>query len=295
MNKIGSYVNGNTIVFMYDDGTKERYTKDGEKPQLEYPESIDLKITNKCDMGCEMCAECSTLNGPHANLDNPLLKTLKPYTELAIGGGNPLEHPDLDRFLTDMKVQKVICNITVNVKHFMDNTELLKTYINDGLIHGLGISLPNDIPDGFFEAVKEFPTAVIHTIAGWTPLSVYFQLMNRGLNLLILGFKMKGRGRDVVSRQVTDYIKQFKDLVWQMIPCFKGIAFDNLAVEQLSIADMVSPDDYEKLYMGKDGEFTMYIDLVTNKYGKSSTHAMIDILYDVDSSDVSTLFRSLQE
>ena len=286
MNKISSYVNGNTIVFIYDDGTKERYVKDGEEPRPQYPESIDLKITNRCNMGCKMCAECSHPNGEHADLSNPILKTIHPYTELAIGGGNPLEHPDLDRFLTDMKAQKVICNLTVNVKHFMDNVDLLKMYSDNGLIHGLGISLPDSIPDGFFAAAKQFSNAVIHTIAGWTPFKTYFGLANKNLNLLILGYKLKGCGRNCWSDDIADNIKKLSALLPDMFGSYKTIAFDNLAVNQLGVQNIISEEEFDKLYMGNDGEYTMYIDLVTNNFAKSSTH----VLSPIDASSIDKLF-----
>ena len=125
MSKIlGTYVNGNTIVVMHEDGTKERYIRDGEKAAPEFPESMDLKITNRCDLGCPRCAECSSPDGQHADLRHPIFDTIKPYTELAIGGGNPLEHPDLVWFMLKMQKKKVICNLTINVVHFMrDDTQ----------------------------------------------------------------------------------------------------------------------------------------------------------------------------
>ena len=97
---IAKYTNGNYKVQILSDGTKIRYTKDNAfKP--EFPESIDVKITDYCDMGCAYCHELSTPKGKHANLDILLevLKPLLPGTELAIGGGNPLFHPNLLPFL----------------------------------------------------------------------------------------------------------------------------------------------------------------------------------------------------
>lgn len=58
MEILNQYINGNTLVTIYNDGTKIReYNKD---PQPEFPESIDLKITDYCDMGCPYCHESST-------------------------------------------------------------------------------------------------------------------------------------------------------------------------------------------------------------------------------------------
>lgn len=289
--RLGTYVNGNTIVVMYTDGTKIRYVRTGEKPAPEYPESIDIKTTNMCDLGCSFCGECSTPDGKHADLNNPLLDSIKAYTELAIGGGNPLTHPQLEGFLWYMHSRDVICNLTVNAVHFMDNIARLKKMCDRNLIHGLGISVPTAIPDGLIPALKDFPNAVIHTIAGVTPLSVYDHLADHDLNLLILGFKTKGKGMEY-SREhnCPDRMFCLSYSLEDMRPHFKGIAFDNLAVEQLHLRD-IFPDEFDELYMGDDGEFTMYIDLVAGKYGKSSTHP----LRDIDAGTVTELFHKLKE
>ena len=47
---IGEYINGNYTVKIYEDGTKIRETKEDEFISS-FPESIDLKITNRCNMG----------------------------------------------------------------------------------------------------------------------------------------------------------------------------------------------------------------------------------------------------
>ena len=123
-NLLKKYQNGNYEVRIYHDGSKIRLTKAEEFSPL-FPESIDLKITNYCDLGCKMCHEKSSLDGKHALLNHLFLDTLCAGTELAIGGGNPLAHPDLKAFLIRMKSQGVICNLTVNVIHLFQfhNTE----------------------------------------------------------------------------------------------------------------------------------------------------------------------------
>lgn len=293
-NLLGTYVNGNTIVAMYDDGTKVRYTKDGETPAPEYPESMDLKITNCCDLGCPMCAEQSSPDGTHADLNDSLLDSIKPYTELAIGGGNPLAHPDLNNFLHRMQNQSVICNLTVNAVHFLNNIQFLKMLCNQRLIHGLGISVPTAVPDGLIERLKDFPNAVVHTIAGVTPWTVYEALADHDLNLLILGFKAKGNGWKYFYNDALHVTQSVCDLRHNLLNLrhrFKAVAFDNLAVTQLSLRELLSHDEFNELYMGDDGEFTMYIDLVAGKYGKSSTHE----LRDIDAGTVTELFQKLKE
>lgn len=291
---LGTYVNGNTIVVLYNDGTKIRYVREGEVYVPRFPESIDLKITNMCNLGCPMCAEQSSPSGKHSDLfGNILLDSLHPYTELAIGGGNPMEHPDLIPFLHWMRDKKVVCNLTVNVDHFIQNRDLLLDLTKRNLIHGIGISVIDDVPFQFFDAVINFPNAVIHTIAGYTPIGTYKMLQHYDLNLLILGYKLKGRGEKYYyddRTNVSDKIHWLTDNIQSMRGCFKAIAFDNLAVKQLKLSEFLTTEEMDKYYMGDDGEFTMYIDLVTNRFAKSST----DETCEINDTNIDVLFNQVQ-
>ena len=117
-----SYKNGNyTVHFNKDNGTKVRINNLNNLTP-EFPESYDFKICNKCNMGCSFCHENSTPNGEIGDIMNlEFINTLHPYTEIAIGGGNPLEHPDLEAFLIKCKTLNLIPSMTVHQKHFMEN------------------------------------------------------------------------------------------------------------------------------------------------------------------------------
>ena len=52
-----AYKNGNVFIGVKEDGSKIYYTPDGEEPNPIYPETINLKITNKCDIECGYCCE----------------------------------------------------------------------------------------------------------------------------------------------------------------------------------------------------------------------------------------------
>jgi organic radical activating enzyme len=39
--------------------------------------------------------------------------------EIAIGGGNPLSHPDFDDFVVTLSENGTICNVTINEKHWV--------------------------------------------------------------------------------------------------------------------------------------------------------------------------------
>ena len=141
---IGEYINGNYKISIYEDGTRIKETIDpnDDKFIAEFPDSCDMKITNQCDMGCPMCHEASTPDGKHSDilLTSPIIQNLHPYTELAIGGGNPLSHPQLLGFLELLKSKNVIANMTLNYKHFLDNLSTVNYLVENRLIKGIGIS-----------------------------------------------------------------------------------------------------------------------------------------------------------
>ena len=289
------YKNGNTIVEIKNDGTKIRYIPDNVPAKPEYPESIDLKITNKCEKNppCPWCHEQSESNGNFADLNHPLLNSLMPFIELAIGGGDPMTHPDLESFLEKMKKKRVFCNITVHWTSFLENYETLKRWTNEKKIHGLGVSINSTVPSEVIEKLMEFPLAVVHTIIGISGKSVYEQLMDKNLNILLLGYKTFGRG---IKFRTTNSISIAQNAVWlknnlsDFTNHFRVVSFDNLAIEQTDLRNHMTDDMFDQIYMGNDGSFTMYIDLVEEKFAASSTKER----HPINSTEITELFKQVR-
>lgn len=273
------YRNGNYDVFIFDDGTKIRRNNEDELIAA-FPESIDMKISNRCDMGCPQCHEKSVPNGALANLNHPLLDSLHPGTELALGGGNVLEHPELEYFLRRMAAKHIICNMTLHFYHFLANYEYIKYLSDEGLIHGIGISINTTITDDTIEKIKSIPNTVIHTIAGIIPWEGYMKLANHNLKLLILGYKTYGRGikywQDNNDSIATEIVHLTKNLPY-LFQHFSVVSFDNLALEQLDVKSMVDEKTWEQSYMGDDGKYTMYVDLVEERFATSSVSPRMPI------------------
>ena len=153
MNLINKYQNGPVTVEIYDNGTKIREWDDekyGIEPELEFAESLDVKITNFCDMNCAFCHEKSSISGKHGNLAKFMgiieISNLPKGVEMAIGGGNPLDHPDITTFLNYCKEKGLIINMTVNLNHLCKEnyqTQMIQ-YIDQQLVRGIGISITNN-------------------------------------------------------------------------------------------------------------------------------------------------------
>lgn len=269
MNLIGNYQNGNYQVSIYDDGTKIR-GNDLDSLIPCFPENIDLKITDYCDAGCLYCHENSTKEGLHGNLNQPFIETLQPFTELAIGGGNPLDHPNLIPFLKGLKERKIIANLTVNQIHFERNQEYVEMLANENLIYGLGVSMIK-ATDKFCDLISKYPNCIIHTINGVTTKDDFEKLYNKNLKVLVLGYKYLRRGETYYSERVEKNKTELFNNLQNMLSKFSIVSFDNLALEQLEVKRLVSEKYWDSFYMGDDGKYTMYIDLVKGEFSKSST------------------------
>ena len=274
---LASYKNGNTEVTILEDGTKiRRFPESGAV--VEHPESIDLKITDWCDAGCKHCHESSTIKGKHAKFSDiqDMLGHLPPGVEIAIGGGDPFSHPELASILEWLKAKKFISNITVNGAHVEKHRHLITQLRFQGLFLGLGISyvsfLPYVIRDIlYYDKIKlADDNTIIHFIAGVDTINDLAETLKWHKKVLILGYKEWGRGKTIDIDRVNANLKQWR--YWLPSLLASGhFCFDNLALTQLELERRLPSNLWKKHFMGKDGEFTMYVDAVSKRVSVNST------------------------
>ena len=282
------YQNGNYFVSInLDNGTKIRETINPNATEFvaDFPESADVKITNRCPYNCAFCHEGSNINGKHSDaLHSHVWNTFCPYTEVALGGGSVTGYPDLVPLLERLKSLHLIPNITVRQEEFMSNLPLIRKLTDEKLIYGLGISLSNPNQEDFIKTIKEFPNAVIHVINGIVSLTELRKLANNNLKILILGYKEVRKGKILLANSAQNtIINNNKEALYAFLPkiitenWFNVISFDNLAIKQLNPKGrFVSDEDWETIYMGDDGldgeqtSASMYIDLVENEFARNS-------------------------
>jgi hypothetical protein len=269
-NILYSYQNGNTTVTILQDGTKIREYEN--TPIIEHPESMDIKITNYCDLGCKYCHENSTIEGKHADLEKlkEILKVLPAGVELAIGGGNPLSHPELKSFLSWCKTKGFIPNLTVNQQHLSEYPDLILDLIFEGLVYGIGVSITSKNLYSVKSLCKITPHVVFHVIAGVNKIELLDELIQiPKCKVLILGYKTFGRGVNYHSESVENNIKDWYRKLYNYVrKC--TLSFDNLAIEQLNVRRLFTDEGWDKFYMGNDFTFTMYIDAVKQEFAPTS-------------------------
>ena len=306
---IGKYTNGNYNVMLMSDGTKIRYNElDNLTPA--FSESMDVKLTDRCSVGCAFCYEGCTPAGMHSDIMNESwIHSVHPYTELAING-NDMDHPQLEEFLQFMKEKKVIVSMTLNLKQFLNNLDKVDRYVNEKLIYGLGISIPGTFDEGvdtdkIFDTIAKYDNAVLHLINGIISPEFVTQYQNRlsKCKILILGYKNVGRGvayRKNAEHYVTRNIEWLKQNFIDLYKSdkFKLVSFDNLAIEQLELEKQIKehPElglNWENLYMGDDGEYSFYIDAVNCTFAKNSTLSK-DFKYPIEDMNVDEMFNYIK-
>lgn len=265
------YENGDWLFKIYSDGTLIKSTT-AENPKVEFPSSMDIKITNQCNLGCPYCHEQSIPTGNHADLNKLLevIKILPSGVELAIGGGNPLCHPDLLPFLTELKNRGIIANLTLNQNHIKPYWDLITKLITEDLVKGIGISIVNNDLTHIKELKKLSNNIVYHVIAGVNKLEDLQNLIEIGKpKVLVLGFKQFGNGVNYYNNTVQENINNWEENLYKYINK-TVISFDNLAIEQLNIRKFFNQKSWDNFYMGDDFTFTMYIDAVEEMYSETS-------------------------
>ena len=305
-----SYQNGNYKVSLdLATGTKIR-ENDLSFFDAEFPESADVKITNKCTnpcgngANCAFCHEGSCPTGKQSDaLHSPVWESFHPYSEIALGGGNVLEYPDLIPLLKRLKSLNLIANITVHQNHFEHNFDLIKKLSDEKLIYGLGVSLDKVTPE-FIDKMKQFPNGVIHVINGIVTGVQIMALANNGLKILILGYKTVRRGNKLYHSNVGYAIDKRKTLLYNHLEkilkenWFKVVSFDNLAIKQLKPQRLVSEEYWNTCFMGDDGidghqtSASMYIDLVENEFARNSCD--VDHRFKIEDKTVTEMYQFLK-
>ena len=102
-------------------------------PALAAPSLVDFQITDRCHLGCPHCYASSTPDGGHARIDDIELALAQIAEvgayQVALGGGEPLLHPDLARILQRCHDHGLVPNLTTSGHGLGEHAlDLIQTY-----------------------------------------------------------------------------------------------------------------------------------------------------------------------
>lgn len=282
------YINGNYIVKGIGYSRVKECLRIGEDPKADFPDSIDLKITNKCSIGCDFCHEGSFSGGKSFNFKKTtsILSELplKVGIEIALGGGDLLETPqesyDLIKWLCD---RGYCVNGTFNINSLMPDKLQEKEEIKKKILrrlNAIGISVTRALnvseENNLQKVLPTFTKNVFHVILGIISPEDIKALLYSDRRVLLLGYKTVGRGKYFAPKLDESDLEKYKKVIGDYIQGPRkrfqigSLGFDNLAIKQLNIKSMLTSKDWKYFFLGEDFTSSMYIDAVNEQYAPTS-------------------------
>lgn len=245
---------------------------EGEITKSYTPELMDIKITDKCSFGCDFCYQGSTQEGRHASRQSleravDVLREMQ-VMEVAIGGGEPLEHPLIKDFTQMLWEAGIVANVTTRHKMQGSRWERRERLPH---VHKFGQSIMKA------KEVQTFSGVCYHVVLGTLPMSEVYNILMKSEATLLLDFKTTGRGapgpvydysnwlevvRAVKHIRTTDDELRHND--WQ-------VGIDTPLAKKFE-ADLKAMGVSDLLYETEEGKHSAYWDLVEDKFGPDSYH-----------------------
>ena len=284
------------LLFKKETGFKLRVSKELNET-IRYsnvPELVDIKITNACSMGCKFCYQDSVPDGKHSAINYyeiaNYLRSLG-VLEAAIGGGEPLEYSDFWNLIHMLNNYGIIANVTTRIPNKIDVDKLSQ-------FGGVGYSCESaKIAEAMFKKLgmekgKYSPWTkklVLHIVLGATPINEMVKLISLAkeyyVEVLLLSYKDVGRGKDFKPFDYSNIVEVLKENFYSKE--YEWWDGPKLGIDT-PLVDLIGNDlckflnVNEKFMSPGEGNFSLYIDFVQKKMGKSSYG---DELFDLSSVD----------
>jgi len=257
-------------IFNRDNGLKIQLAFDKENKTFipDTPELVDIKITNFCTKDCPFCYQDSHGEGQHANYFDvtSVLHSLNKLEvfEVAIGGGEPTEHPKFKHILQYInQCTNITPNFSTASLEWLDkDPEILD------LIGSFGFSCTSleelEKFNKYVEKYNLYAKAVLHIPLGTVDKETLLNLLKERevYRVLLLGYKNVGRGNNFKYKEYDWWI----DVVLES-KIFQ-IGVDAVLVNQYSKQlERISDKIY---FVDGEGTRSMYIDAVEMTMSPSS-------------------------
>lgn len=277
--------NADEIWTLFDktDGTKIhlRFGGSGKKVLENYrpdaPELVDIKITDYCPFDCSFCYQSSTKNGAHADLEEirQIAYNLGAagVFEVALGGGEPTMHPFFTEILAAFRREGISVSFTTKSRHWQKNAHIVKAVSDCVSGYGVSINGAYDIDqfmrlhDAAFESGKpQISFQYIMDNNGAGELKRVSEAVAKSYGtLLVLGYKNIGRGGKRPHSNGKELLEMLSTDKWKRPKIAIDTALANQYEKELAAAKID-----KRLFYTEEGRFSMYIDAVEKKFGKSS-------------------------
>lgn len=314
-------ISGTKIRFSFDSPTSFTHARYERFPETivnlpTAPELVDLKITNRCNYGCEFCYQNSTPDGRDQLTLDPYnlihkLADMKVF-EVAIGGGEPTLSNNFDSIIRYCNQMGIVPNFSTKnygILHNPNAKQLLKS------VGGIAFSItPNEVyrerifeklhADIVYNCLDQYVITAYNKISFQLILELFDEHSLRTVlrqayennfhQITLLGLKSVGRGNRIRTRT-----PQRRDWWISVIEEFNRTHHIKVGIDTAiaaNYAEELSEHNVNNLlYETREGIYSCYIDMVEGKIGPSS-YAPEDSMVALERGDVrrlSEIFISL--
>jgi hypothetical protein len=241
--------------------------------RAEVPELVDVSIADYCVTGCAYCYRGSTPQGGWASVEQvrAVISALRGIgtTEIAIGGGEPLQHPEIWKILEDFWTREdgPYLHVTTRELGWLQVPAQRQLMLDRVTAFGFSVDTARQaktVIDAF--AAEGVASRVkLQVIAGVMSTSQVRETLDvageHDVGVLLLGYKETGRGSSVRTRHV---------LAPEILQHDTGasVGIDTVLAQQWApwLAEHAWPGSYTL----QEGAFSCFIDAVSGKLYRSS-------------------------
>jgi MoaA/NifB/PqqE/SkfB family radical SAM enzyme len=262
----GVKAQGYNYIFRKSDGFAIRWgkTKHDNPFWGPAPELADISISNRCSNRCHFCYRNSVPDGPLMSIEDfrYVMEQLPTTFQLALGGGEPTEHPDFIEFLKISREYGKVPNYTTNgTRLSQEIIDVSKKYCGAVAVSWSDIAL--EAADKF---VKSGVKTNIHFILSPSSIQNGIELIKRkelfgkqGFNAVVfLLHKAIGRGK----QEDTPTFEQTRPLIIEAFSTEVSVAFDVCTMPHVAAAEKAGDIEvnWDLLDFCDGSRFTVYVD-----------------------------------
>lgn len=206
------------------------------------PELLDISITNYCEKGCSFCYRASNKSGIHVKLEDYrfIIQQAEKIgvLQVALGGGNPNQHPDFINILEITRNHRIIPSYTTNGQGMTDDI-YIATKKHCGAM-AVSWYPPYYIAENVIDKCNEYGIKVnLHFMLNRDTIADAIDLLDNGKDILqkinatvFLNYKPIHSSNKLILSE-TDNLNLFFQKVNQIKEC--KIGFDSCMISYLAL------------------------------------------------------------
>ncbi len=249
-------------------------TLDENPERAPWPELADISISNQCSKGCAFCYRESVPGGAFMSAEEYayVIECLRSERwgsvfQVALGGGEPLEHPEFFKILDETQKRNIVANFTTNGL-LIDPSVARRLRGRIGAV-ALSVRSIAEIPVDKIAFLAEAGVTVnLHFILDSESILEAIELLDGKANALLKGlhavifltYKPKGRANPAKCLELGGALEWFLAKV-NANQCATRIGFDACFVPLLMHGTEVNVDTIDSC---ECGFFSIYIDEALN-------------------------------